>query len=134
MARSNVSVVERRRGALALIAALSLWFQIFVPVVGGTARLLVLEHHHASGQDTHQHHREESSPGIPNEGHGHLGLCCIVSGGKLGTGFAPPPTASHVAQVFPAPAVAIVYQCHAAPVAEGRSVLPVGARAPPRFV
>ena len=108
MARSNVSMVERRRGALALIAALSLWLQIFVPVVGGTARLLALEYHRALGQEAHQHHGEEPSPGTPGDGHGHLGLCCIIGGGKLGTGFAPPPTGSHLAQVFTAPAIAVV--------------------------
>ena len=70
---------DRKRGVLALVAALSLWLQVLVPAVGATARLLYAEQHLTAG------------------------------------------------------AVAVVYQTFAVPHVQNRPVLPLGARAPPRF-
>jgi hypothetical protein len=122
------------REAVALLAVLSLWLQVLVPVVGGTAQLVLAESHadahHGATHENHAHH-DEPSPAAPATGHDHRGLCCIVGGGKLG--FAPPPCADHFVKEFAAFAVAVAYRAPVTPRAEDRALLPVGARAPPRL-
>jgi hypothetical protein len=121
------------RGAIALVAALSLWLQLVVPVVGGTVRLFDTGVHQATMHGVHGQHGGKSQPTPPGEHHGHLGLCCIIGGGKLGTGFAPPPMAALPARLAAVDTVAIVFPKEAMPRKRPRPVLPVGARAPPRF-
>jgi hypothetical protein len=130
MRRPNTTA-DRRRGALALLAVLSLWLQIVVPVVGGTARLLALEDPHGSVHDAHLH-REKPEPGRSGDGHGHLGLCCILNG-KLGTGFGPPSSDGHLLPPLASPAATVSYRPAFAADLQDRLVLPLGARAPPRF-
>jgi hypothetical protein len=130
--RCATNTAGRRRGALALLAVLSLWLQIFIPVVGGSARLLILTDRHVSSHGTYEHHGEDHSPGLPAEEHDHLGLCCIL-GGKSGTGFAPPPSDGHLIPTFPIGAGTVVYHTNAAAEVQDRRVLPLGARAPPQF-
>jgi hypothetical protein len=129
------------RSAVALLAALALWLQILVPAIGTTTHLVLSLDHHAGhhAEIDHAHHgAAEATPAAPAQEHGghhgsHWGLCCIIGGGKLGTGFAPPPSIhalptghSHVAAIDHGPVQ------HVLPSAR-RSILPVGARAPPRF-
>ena len=122
-----------RRGAIALIAALSLWLQLVVPVVGGTVRLFDTGVHRAAMSGVHGQHGGTSQPKPSGDHQGHLGLCCIIGGGKLGTGFAPPPVAALPLWFAAAGTVAIVFPKEAAPRKRARPVLPVGARAPPGF-
>jgi hypothetical protein len=131
MRRPNTTA-DRRCGALALLAVLSLWLQIAVPVVGGTARLLVRDHQHGSVHAAHRQHGEEPGPGRSRDGHGHLGLCCILNG-KLGTGFGPPSSDSHLVPPFTPSAATVSYEPAFAADLQDRRVLPLGARAPPRF-
>ena len=124
------------RGAIALLAALALCLQILVPAIGTTAHWVRAAGHHG-GQHASLHHAGQgaSKPASPEpEGHhGAWGLCCIIGGGKLGTAFAPPPSA----QVIPPARIrvaAVVQRLDRTASAFGRaSVLPVGARAPPQF-
>jgi hypothetical protein len=128
---------QGRRGGgavAALVAALALCFQILVPAVGGTARVL------AGGRDAglaaaahHRHAHEGAPPGRPAQGHDHLGLCCIIAGGKLGTGFAPPPSAGLAPALRAVRSGAVAYRPVTLRTVQGRTLLPVGARAPPRF-
>jgi hypothetical protein len=130
--RRPSTTAGRRRGAFALLAVLSLWLQLVVPVVGGTARLVAPDHPHASVHGDHRPHGDKPDPGRPGDGHGHLGLCCILNG-KLGTGFGPPPPDSHPVRPFTPSAAAFASEPAFAADLQDRSVLPLGARAPPRF-
>jgi hypothetical protein len=121
------------RGAIALLAALSLWLQIVVPMVGGTARLLAADRHSPSMHAAHGQQGGKPQPTPSGDHQGHLGLCCIIGGGKLGTGFAPPPTAVQPARLTAVDRILIAFPTEAAPRKRARPVLPVGARAPPGF-
>lgn len=131
--RSRAAATGAGRGAIALLAALSLWLQIVVPVVGGTARLLAADLHSVSMHGAHGQQGGQSQPKPSGDHQGHLGLCCIIGGGKLGTGFAPPPTAALPVRLAAADAIAIAVPKEAMPRKRARLVLPVGARAPPGF-
>jgi hypothetical protein len=122
------------RSGIALLAALSLWLQIVLPAIGTTALVLLRNDHHGTHHAVaHGSGHDDPSPGSPTQGHEHLRLCCIIGGGKLGTGFAPPPSA-YAAPMAPVRPVAIVsHSDRPALRRAGGPVLPVGARAPPRF-
>jgi hypothetical protein len=130
---SRAAAAGAGQGAIALLAALSLWLQIVVPVVGGTARLLAADRHSPSMHAAHGQQGGTSQPPPSGDHQGHLGLCCIIGGGKLGTGFAPPPPAALPARLAAVDAVVIAFPKEAMPRKRARPVLPVGARAPPRF-
>ncbi|WP_046867208.1 hypothetical protein [Microvirga massiliensis] len=122
------------RSGIALLAALSLWLQIVLPAIGTTALVLLRGDHHGPHHAVaHGSGHDDPSPGPPAQGHDHLRLCCIIGGGKLGTGFAPPPVAL-ATLTTPVRPVAIVSHPERPAVGRvGGPVLPVGARAPPRF-
>jgi hypothetical protein len=130
--RRPSTTAGRRRGAFALLAVLSLWLQLVVPVVGGTARLVAPDRPHASVPGAHRPHGDKPEPGRPGDGHGHLGLCCILNG-KLGTGFGPPSSDGHLLPPLAPPAATVSYRPAFAADLQDRLVLPLGARAPPRF-
>jgi hypothetical protein len=112
-----------------------LCLQLLVPAIGTTASLILAAGHHGSHHASPGHAEHESpKPMAPTPEHGsHLGLCCIIGGGKLGTGFAPPPMAQVILAPWrPAVVVAQRPDSLAQPTAKA-SILPVGARAPPRF-
>jgi hypothetical protein len=125
-----------RQSAIALLAALALWLQFVAPAVGTTARLVFAGHHHGSHYhcSDHQQHSGSSQPIGPKQQNNHYSLCCcIVSCGKFGTGFAPSPSGQGVKPVRRRVATIVRHPDHNAPLTARRSILPVGARAPPRF-
>jgi hypothetical protein len=133
--RPRPDTAKRRRNAIALLAVLALCLQLVVPAIGSTASLILAAGHHGGHHATPGHAGHGApKPTAPGPEHGsHLGLCCIIGGGKLGTGFAPPPTAQTIPPA-PVRAATIVLTLDGAdPAVATRPVLPVGARAPPRF-
>jgi hypothetical protein len=126
-----ITTAQQRRGAFALLAVLGLWLQIVVPGLLGTVRLLAHEQPHHAAHASHHHHEGESAPGLPGEGH-HLGLCCILTG-KFGTGFAPPASAGSFIPAHVPSAAPVTYRPNVEAHRRDRPVLPLGARAPPRF-
>ena len=116
---------KSQRSAIALLSALALWLQVIVP-----ARLVLAVGHHNGNHVRFDHngrqkdHRSDS----PSGEHGHLGLCCIIGGGKL----APPPTVAEIPKRRFGIGRVNHWQDRADLQVARQSLLPVAARAPPR--